>query len=85
MANYLQSHFPEAIYKACYEAGFSVQRELSSLDIDCMVINPADVPQTNKGSLSKTDASDSKRLAIALSKGMLNPIHIPDRVTEADR
>lgn len=88
LSNYLHSHFPGANYKACYEAGFcgfSVQRELSSLDINCIVVNPADVPQTNKGSLSKTDASDSKRLAIALSKGMLNAIHIPDRITEADR
>ncbi len=88
LANYLKVHFPGANYKACYEAGFcgfSVQREISSLGIDCIVVNPADVPQTNKGNLSKTDASDSKRLALALSKGMLNPIHIPDRITEADR
>lgn len=85
---YLQHHFSGGNYKACYEAGFcgfSVQRKLSSLGIDCIVVNPADVPQTVKGSLSKTDSVDSKRLGAALSKGFLTPIYVPDTVTEADR
>lgn len=88
LLNYLHSHFPEGHYVACYEAGFcgfSVQRELSSLGIDCMVVNPADIPQTHKGMLSKTDASDSRRLGMALSRGLLTPIYIPDKVTESDR
>lgn len=88
LLNYLEHHFPGGSYKACYEAGFcgfSVQRELSSLGIDCIVVNPADVPQTVKGILSKTDSVDSKRLGAALSKGFLTPIYIPDRITEADR
>ncbi|MBL1407542.1 IS110 family RNA-guided transposase [Sphingobacterium faecale] len=88
LLNYLNSHFPEGHYVACYEAGFcgfSVQRELKSLGIDCIVVNPADIPQTNKGMLSKTDTSDSRRLGTALSRGLLNPIYIPDKITESDR
>lgn len=88
LLRYLTHHFPGGSYKACYEAGFcgfSVQRELSSLEIDCIVVNPADVPQTVKGTLSKTDSVDSKRLGAALSKGFLTPIYIPEKITEADR
>jgi len=88
LLNYLNSHFPEARYLACYEAGFSgfsIQRELKSLGIDCIVVNPSDIPQTNKGVLSKTDTSDSRRLGMALSRGLLTPIYIPDKLTESDR
>ena len=88
LLNHLTSNYPEAIYKACYEAGFcgfSVQRELTALGIDCSVVNAADVPQTNKGMLSKTDAADSRRIGEAFSKGLLNPIYIPKSDVEADR
>lgn len=88
LKQYLDNNFPCGRYEACYEAGFcgfSVYRELTSLGIGCIVVNAADVPQTNKGTLSKTDASDSKRLGTALAKGLLKGIYVPDRVTEADR
>ncbi|PTT42539.1 IS110 family transposase [Chryseobacterium sp. HMWF028] len=86
--DYLDKTFPNGQYKACYEAGFcgfSIHRELTALGIECIVVNPADVPQTNKGTLSKTDASDSKRLAAAFSKGFVKGIYIPDQDTESDR
>jgi hypothetical protein len=37
---YFQNHYPNAIYKACYEAGFCdfwVQRSLQDKGIDCIV------------------------------------------------
>lgn len=88
LVSYLWNHFPGAEYNACYEAGFcgfSPQRDLSKVGVKCMVVNPADVPQTSKESLNKTDKVDARRLAEALSKRMLNPIYIPSRVDEADR
>lgn len=88
LMNYLQRHFPGGRYMACYEAGFcgfSIYRDLVSLGIDCLVVNPTDVPQTGKGLLGKNDSSDSKRLGVALSRGMLQGIYVPDRSTEADR
>jgi transposase len=88
LLNYLQGHFPGGDYIACYEAGFcgfSIYRELVSLGIDCLVVNPTDVPQTGKGRVVKSDTSDSKRLGLALSRGMLQGIYVPDRSTESDR
>lgn len=88
LLKFLQTNYPNGQYKACYEAGFcgfSVYRELVSLGIDCIIANPADIPQTNKGLLSKTDASDSRRIGEAFSKQYIKPIYIPDKVTESDR
>ena len=47
MASYLKQHFPSANYKAAYEAGkfgFWIQRQLTALGIECLVVNPADIP-----------------------------------------
>ena len=88
LLQHLKTNYPDAVYKACYEAGFcgfSVQRELTALGIECFVVNAADVPQTNKGMLSKTDAADSRRIGEAFSKGLLKPIYIPTSKSEADR
>ena len=88
LVQHLKANYPDAVYKACYEAGFcgfSVQRELTALGVECCVVNAADVPQTNKGMLSKTDAADSRRIGEAFSKGLLKPIYIPTSSGEADR
>jgi len=85
---YLIKNYPYGNYHACYEAGFcgfSVYRQLEAFGIKCTVVNPCDIPQTQKGSLSKTDASDSKRIAESFSKQMLKGIYIPNKVSEADR
>jgi transposase len=88
LLQHLTTNYPDANYKSCYEAGFcgfSVQRELTGLGIECSVVNAADIPQTNKGMLSKTDAADSRRIGEAFSKGMLKAIYIPKANIEADR
>lgn len=88
LLQHLKTNYPDGAYKACYEAGFcgfSIQRELSHLGIDCCVVNAADIPQTNKGMLSKTDAADSRRIGEAFAKKLLKPIYIPKSETEADR
>lgn len=88
LLQFLNNNYPNGTYKACYEAGFcgfSIQRELSKLGIACSVVNAADIPQTNKGMLSKTDASDSRRIGEAFAKNLLRPIYIPKPDIEADR
>lgn len=88
LKKYLTSNFPGAKYAACYEAGFagfSIQRELSAIEIDCIVVNPADVPKTNKDTFQKSDKGDSRTLGEALSKGMLRGIYIPAEEMESDR
>nr|CDL66486.1 unnamed protein product [uncultured bacterium] len=78
----LNRKFPHAHFKSAYEAGFcgfSVHYRLTEQGFDNIVINPADIPTTNKEKVSKTDAVDSEKIARALKQGQLTPIHIKDR------
>ena len=88
LQTYLVHHYPNASYKAAYESGFCgywIQRELLQKGIECIVVNAADVPQTDKETKNKTDTNDSKRIAKALQAGLLGAIYIPDEEIEADR
>lgn len=88
LVHYLEKNFPGADYHAVYEAGFSgfeSCRKLRSLGVNCMVINPADVPTNQKERLQKTDKADSRKLARSLRNRELEGIHIPNRDLEADR
>lgn len=73
-----------AVYEAGF-SGFSLQRKLTALGICTIVINPADIPLTDKQRTQKNDRADSIRLAKALHMGMLTGIWIPDEQTEGDR
>jgi transposase len=84
----LQRDYPNAAFQCAYEAGFSgfgLQRQLTGAGINCIVVNAADVPQTDKGRKTKTDRSDSKRIASALQAGLLQGIYIPDLLTSSNR
>lgn len=88
LADYLHKTFPGATYKAVYEAGFSgfwACRTLNRLGVDCMVINAAGVPTSQKERLQKTDKADARKLARMLRGGELEGIHIPAEQLEADR
>ena len=82
---YLASHYPGGTYHIVYEAGFCgfwPQRKFTELGINCIVVNPADVPSSNKEKVVKTDPSDSRKLARELEKGSLRSIYIPDLYSE---
>jgi transposase len=49
------------------------------------VVNPADVPTSQKEKLQKTDKADSRKLARSLRSNEFEAIHIPDPELEADR
>ncbi len=88
MAGYLKQHYPGAHYRAMYEAGkfgFWIQRQLTALGIECLVVNPADIPKSQKDTLQKTDPRDARNLGMRLQSGVLKSIHIPDEQQEADR
>lgn len=85
---YLVKNFPEANYHTAYEAGFCgfwIHHGLKSYGINSIVVNPADIPTTNKDILQKEDARDSLKIAKALRSGMLNPIYVPKSATCDDR
>ena len=56
LVTYLKSNYPNAHYKCAYESGFCgfwIQRQLEKETIECIVVNAADVPFTNKSISSK--------------------------------
>jgi transposase len=88
LKTYLDRSFPGAPVKCAYEAsklGYWIYRELTRLGYECLVVNAADIPTSDKESSSKTDPIDSRKIAKALRAGLLTSIHIPDQTTEGDR
>lgn len=76
---HLRKNYPGANYICAYEAGFCgfwIQKAFVSEGVDCIVVNPADVPTTNKEREFKTDPRDCRKIAQALRNQMLSPIYI---------
>jgi transposase len=88
LVQYLHRNFPGAEYHCVYEAGFSgfwTHGQLKNAGIDCMVVNPADVPRTDKENVHKTDRADARLLAQNLRGGRLKPIYVPNPDNIEDR
>ncbi len=82
---YLRNHYPEGIYHIVYEAGFCgfwALRIFRQHNIDCIIVNPADVPTTNKEKANKSDPIDSRKLARHHENNSLHGIYIPDTFHE---
>jgi transposase len=85
---YLKKNFPGANYHSAYEAGFCgywIHDKLLSFGIRSIVVNPADIPTTDKERVQKEDSRDSRKIARSLSNGTLTPIYIPSLKTQRDR
>ncbi len=77
----LKREYPDADYYSVYEAGFCgfwIHERLTDLGVHNIVVNPADVPTTGGERLRKTDAVDSKKLAMGLRAKQLKGIYTPD-------
>lgn len=88
LVNYLERNFPGATYHAVYEAGYSgfwIHDQLRGKGIDCIVVNPADIPTTDKERAGKTDKVDCRKLARCLRNGELEGIYVPTRIKIEDR
>jgi transposase len=82
---YLINHYPGGTYFVVYEAGFCgfwPYRKFSELGINCIVVNPADVPSSGKEKAVKTDPNDSRKLARELENGSLKAVYVPDIFSE---
>lgn len=85
LSNYLHKNFPGGNYFSAYEAGFcgfSIHRNLEEQGINNIVVNPADIPTTDKERKQKEDNRDSRKIAKSLRNGDLEAIHVPTRKTE---
>jgi transposase len=88
LGNYLKRNFPGGSYHSVYEAGFSgfwTHYKLKEMGINNIIVNPADVPTSQKEHLQKDDPTDSRKLARSLRAGELRAIYIPDGSTLEDR
>jgi len=80
LRHYLEKHFPGGEYFSAYEAGFtgfSTHRSLEQNGINNIVVNPADIPTTDKERKQKEDKRDSRKIANSLRNGQLQAIYIP--------
>jgi transposase len=88
LSKYLFEHFPGATYHAAYEAGFSgfwLHKELTNLGINSIIVNPADIPTTDKERKQKEDKRDSRKIVKTLQAGQLRGIHVPSERIQQDR
>ena len=88
LSNYLKYNFPNGNYYSAYEAGFSglwAHFKLKALGINNIVVNPADIPTTQKEKVQKEDKRDSRKIARSLRGGELEAIYIPAESTLDDR
>ena len=88
LCNYLNRNFPGGSYHSVYEAGFSgfwTHYKLKEMGINNIIVNPADVPTSQKEQLQKDDPTDSRKLARSLRAGELRAIYIPSGSTLEDR
>ena len=86
--SYLKKNFPGGNYFSAYEAsfsGFSAHRELNKFGIKNIVVNPADIPTTDKERKQKEDARDSRKIAEQLAASKLEAIYVPVIEAEGDR
>jgi transposase len=80
LVSYLNRNYPGAEFNCAYEAGFSgfwLQKYLTEHGINCLVVNPADVPTSHKEKEFKTDPRDCRKIAKALMSNLLEGIYIP--------
>lgn len=88
LSHYLKKNYPNANYHCAYEAGFSgfwIQQQLEMEKIKCIVVNPADIPTTDKEKKQKTDLRDSRKIARSLKNGELSGIYVPDKISLEER
>ena len=73
---YLEKNFPGGVYHSAYEAGYCgywIHNSLKALGINSIVVNPADIPTTDKEKVQKEDARDSRKITKALRNGDFHP------------
>lgn len=88
LIKHMQTNYPNGNFHSVYEAGFSgfwIHQTLSQYGFKNIVINPSDVPTTNKEKKSKTDKIDARKLARALRANQLTPIYIPSEEVLEER
>ena len=88
LSNYFKKNYPGAKVRVVYEAGFcgfGIQRSLRQLGVECIVVNAADVPSSDKERKRKDDKRDARKLSRELAEGNLKAIYVPSVEMEQAR
>lgn len=88
LQSYLHRVYPGKSYFSAYEAGVcgcSVHYALEAAGIRNIIFNAADISQTHKERVRKTDAVDAAKIARALANNELRSVHIPPQWRLSDR
>jgi transposase len=88
LKKHMSRNYPDAEIKVVYEAGFcgfGIQRSLKKLGVECIIVNAADVPTTDKERKRKDDKRDARKLSRELADGDLKAIYVPDQSMEHAR
>lgn len=85
---FLTRNYPNARYKVGYEAGFcgfGIQRQLTELQVECVVLNAADIPKGDKDKRQKNDKRDARTISEEIKNNKMVGIHIPEAAMEYAR
>ena len=85
LVDYLHKNYPGGKYFSAYEAGFcgtDIHEQLCKLGVKNIIVNPADIPTTDKQKKNKTDIHDSRTIAEKLEKNEIHGIHVLTRAQQ---
>jgi len=88
LIHHLEKNYPGANYFSAYEAGFCgfwIHQALTESGITNIVVNPSDIPTTDKEKKQKRDKLDSRKIAKGLRNKTLTGIYTPDEELLEDR
>lgn len=88
LVSYLRNNYPGATYHSAYEAsfcGFWIHKKLVELGVKNIIVNPADIPTSDKDRKQKEDKRDSRKIAKEIENGNLQGIYVPSNETLEDR
>lgn len=88
LADHMNRNYPRGTYQTVYEAGFCgfwIHRQLTQLGFSNIIVNPSDVPTTNKERAGKSDKIDCRKLSRELENRSLRGIFVPTEHQESQR
>ena len=88
LITHLRKHYGNASFHCVYECGcfgFVLCRQLWAAGMECIVVNPNDIPGTDKERRSKTDPIDARKMARHHAAGLLQGVHVPSEKTQKQR
>ena len=86
--NYLQKNFPDYSITCAYEAGcfgYWISEQLQVFGYKCLILNPGDIPGSDKEHKRKTDHVDCRKIAREISKGEIKGIYQPNATQQSFR